>query len=81
METDIRHMIGDPSVQIHKPKEKTTGLTFEEAIVAIKSHKRIRRNSWINTYYYIDKENLYLYPAQFNLTLDEVLENDWEIAE
>jgi hypothetical protein len=54
-------------------KQKTTGLTFEEAIVAFKNHKSIYRNGWECSINYLDKT--------IHLNIDDLLATDWEIIE
>lgn len=53
---------------------KTTGLTFEEAIVAFKAFKTIKRRGWIVWGITHKDESI-------NLTIDDVIATDWEILE
>lgn len=92
-EKNIRFMMGDPSAQVHKPKvhagqegelsplkfplQKTTGLTFEEAITAFKAGKKImvRDDRCVSCIY--EPISDYVYGFEFS----HMLSNNWEIVE
>lgn len=59
----------------YEDEPKTTGLTFEEAIVAFKNGKKIKRNAW-GAYHW-----LLLHNKSSTINNDDIMNNDWEIID
>lgn len=75
LEKNARYMMGDPSVQIHKPETKTTGLTFEEAIISFKLGHKIKRVGFPMTLWMEKCAHTYIF------SLDDLMAKDWEILD
>ncbi len=74
-EQDIKYMMGDPSVQIHKPK--TTGLTFDKAIKHFIQGKSIRyRDGMTKDVLYTPQNDVTYY-----FSFDFMQKDHWEVME
>lgn len=60
-----------------KDKIKTKGLTFEEALAAMKKFKKVKRSSWTTTNYYYDHARLSESSDCFSW--EDLIATDWEI--
>lgn len=73
----IQHELEKIKVRISKLEsknnKKTTGLTFEEAMIYLKSRKRIKRKVWIAGALFCSDHS--------HISTNDIMQNDWEVVE
>ena len=52
-----------------------------EAMKALQDNKRVKRKEWGNELIFINEFQVFKRTTLYNLTLDDVLANDWEVIE
>jgi hypothetical protein len=59
--------------------KKTTGLTFEEAMISFKQGKNVKRTIWDGFFLNLDKYNKTI--IMYDLKLADIMSSDWEIID
>ena len=76
---------GIVQVVYEKTKEKTTGLSFQEAVEAMGKDKKVKRKKWKNKEYHIYNDDglnevVSRYAGTHRSRIEDFLETDWEIV-